>query len=279
MADEQHVAGTDRRDPPLPLRHDLETSGPTAPPPEAGPAPPPFVELPVEQHGPMTAGKIAVTGQMSGPHVQRVQTVADAYEGPPTVASNSGLPFETGTELSARLRRRSVGNAALPSNSGLPFETSTESIATPPRKVSGAAAALSGEGGLAAEATIRPGPVTLVPTQYPDDPAARLVVHNHVYVDVRSVAFRESEAKLDELIHVLRQSNEIAGETRDQLIAEIKAGRELLTAPKPDRNLLDVLLVRPLMYLAEKANSAIAGALADEALHLLLRMFDTHIPL
>jgi hypothetical protein len=226
----------------------------------------------------MTAGRIAVTGQMSGPHVQRVQSVSDAYEGPPTVVSNSGLPFETGTELSTGLRRRSVvGDAALPSNSGLSFE----SIANPPRKVSGAAAALSGEGELAAEATIRPGRVTIVPTPYPSDPAAPLVVSGYVFIDMRSAEFGELNAKLDQLIRLLNQnqSNLIAGETRDQLIAEIQAGQRILTAPKPDRNLIEALLMHPLTWIAGAAGAGIIGDHANEALNLLLRMLETNIPL
>ena len=141
------------------------------------------------------------------------------------------------------------------------------------------AASLASEGIVHVETTLMPGPLPVAPTPYPDDPAAPLIVQNVVHINVRSVEFRESNTKLDELIRLLRQSNEIAGETRDQLIAEITAGRVILTAPKPDRNLLDVLLVRPLLYLANRGTSAVVGVLADEALHLLLRMLDTPIPL
>jgi hypothetical protein len=246
------VAETDRSDTPLPLRQaDLETSGPSTPPLEAGPAPPQFTELPVEQHASIMTGEIAVTAQMSGPHVQRVQSVSDAFEGPPTVASDSGLPFET----------------------------NTESIANPPRKVSGAAAALSGEGGLAAEATIRPGRVTIVPTPYPADPTAPLVVSGYVRIDVQSAEFAELSAKLDDVIHLLGRSNQFAGETRDQLVAEIQAGRRLLNAPKPDRTLIETLLISPLTYIAAAASVGIIGEYANEAVRLLLRMLETNIPL
>ena len=243
--------GTDRRDTPLPLRQaTLEEWKVPMPPLGARPAPPQFVELPVEQHGPMTTDEIAVTGQMSGPHVQSVQSVSDAYEGSPTVVSNSGLPFETSTEL-----------------------------VDPPRKMSGAAAALFGEGELAADATIRPGRVTIVPTPYPADPTAPLVVSGYVRIDVQSAEFAELSATLDKVIHLLGQSNQIAGETRDQLVAEIQAGRRLLTAPKPDRTLIETLLINPLTYIAAAASGGIIGGYANDALHLLLRMLDTNIPL
>jgi hypothetical protein len=123
-----------------------------------------------------------------------------------------------------------------------------------------------------ADAMIAPAPMTVVPTHYPDDPGAPLVIRNVVIIDVRSAAFRESDAKLDEIVSLLRGSNEIASDTRDQLIAEITAGRTLLKAPKLDRNLIEILLLRPLRYLADKAGSAFIGGLAAEALHWLLKL-------
>jgi hypothetical protein len=56
------------------------------------------------------------------------------------------------------------------------------------------------------------------------------------------------------------------------VLAELAAGRELLKGPKPNRDLIDLLLVRPLKYLAEKAAGAIIGILAGEALQLLMQM-------
>jgi hypothetical protein len=56
-------------------------------------------------------------GPWRRPHVQRVQSVSDAYQGPPEVVSDSGLPFETSTELLAGLPPR-VSNATLLSTTG-----------------------------------------------------------------------------------------------------------------------------------------------------------------
>jgi hypothetical protein len=63
----------------------------------------------------------------------------------------------------------------------------------------------------------------------------------------------------------LRKSNEMAGEVRDQLIAELTAGRALISAPKSARKLIDLLLIGPLQYIADKAGSAAIGALATAA--------------
>src|SRR5205807_479226 len=59
----------------------------------------------------------------------------------------------------------------------------------------------------------------------------------HITININSIEFRELNSKLDDVIRLLRGSNEISGETRDQLIAEIKAGRALLQAPKSDPKL------------------------------------------
>jgi len=71
------------------------------------------------------------------------------------------------------------------------------------------------------------------------------------------VAFSLFHEKIEALIHELPRSNEISPEVRDQLVSEMKAGRELITAPKVQREWIDILLVRPLKWLAEKSGSAI----------------------
>ena len=219
------------------------------------------------------APTVAEDASSEGPIVEGAQTVAG------TVKIDSGWPFVE-TVIRTDLPRPGANNAALQSTTGevppppVPLEEVPSTVGSPSAEVS-----FSAQGGLHADTNIIPAPVTVAPTRYPDDPAAPLVVRNYVRINLRSAEFQQSDTKLDELIRVLRQSNQIAGESRDQLVAEITAGRALLTAPKPDRNLLNVLLLGPLYYLADKAGSAVVGVLADEALHLLLRMFDTPIPL
>jgi hypothetical protein len=94
--------------------------------------------------------------------------------------------------------------------------------------------------------TVTEPPVTVVPTPYPADPTAQLVVPDYLRVDPKSEEFREFNKRLDKIIVLLSKSNAIAGDTRQQLIAEIKAGRELLASPRPNRVLVALLLERPL---------------------------------
>jgi len=114
--------------------------------------------------------------------------------------------------------------------------------------------------------------VPIVPTLYPGDASGTVAVQDHISINVQSTEFQEFSAKMDELISELKKSNMIAGEVRDQLIAELTAGRTLLSAPKPDRKMIDLLLVKPLMYIADKAASAAIGALAALAVGKLLGM-------
>jgi hypothetical protein len=101
-----------------------------------------------------------------------------------------------------------------------------------------------------------------------------------VQVDKRSPEFAELSSKLDEVIRLLGQSNQIVGETRDQLIAEIGAGRLVLASPRPDRSLVQTRLVHPLTWIIAAAGAGIVGTCASDALHLLIQLVDNSaIPL
>jgi hypothetical protein len=117
-----------------------------------------------------------------------------------------------------------------------------------------------------------PPPILIVPTVYPENAAGTVIVQNCITIDTQSTEFRELNAKLDELLDEWRKSNEISTEVRDQLRAEIAAGRELLTAPKTNRNMIDVLLLNPLKYIAKTFASAFIGELAKGALKLILEL-------
>jgi hypothetical protein len=112
-------------------------------------------------------------------------------------------------------------------------------------------------------------PAAISPTHYPDDPSGQIVVENHITINFDSPEFRHFSATMTELLAEVRQSNVIAGEVRDQLIAELKASRTILESPKPSRSLLQLLLVRPLRYIAEKGAGAVIGKLAAAALGAL----------
>jgi hypothetical protein len=130
-----------------------------------------------------------------------------------------------------------------------------------------------------AELTLTPAPLTIVPTPYPREPGAPLVVHGSLNIDPRSPGLQELSAKLDQIIGLLAGSNLFAIETRNQLAAEIQAGKALATAPKPNTELLKAVLVNPLVFIACAAASAIIGELALQALHLIEMLFQVSIPL
>jgi hypothetical protein len=117
---------------------------------------------------------------------------------------------------------------------------------------------------------LRAGAVT--PTIYPDSPLGLAIVQNYVAINFQTEEFGRFNKNIEALLAELRQSNEISGELRDQLVSELRAGREIISGPKPQRDLLDLLLVKPLKWLAEKSGTAIVSKLAADALGWLLKM-------
>ncbi len=99
-----------------------------------------------------------------------------------------------------------------------------------------------------------------------------MIVQNSITINIQSEPFKQFNANMEKLLDELRRSNEISGEVRDQLLADMKAGREILNAPKPPRGLIELLLVKPLKYLMEKAGSEFISKLAGAALDWLLKM-------
>jgi hypothetical protein len=117
-------------------------------------------------------------------------------------------------------------------------------------------------------------PIQVAPTVYPESPHGTIIVqnHNHITINIPTDEFRHFNTNFDLLIRELRYSNEISGELRDQLLSELKAGREIITGPKPQRALVDLLLLRPLKWLAEKSGSAVVSKLAADVLTWLLKI-------
>ena len=122
------------------------------------------------------------------------------------------------------------------------------------------------------DASVIPAPVPITPTVYPDSPQGTIIVQNYVTINVQRDEFSRFNKNVEALIGELRQSNAISGEVRDKLLSELREGKELLNAPKPQRGLIDLLLVTPLKWLAEKSGSAIVSKLATDALELLSRL-------
>jgi hypothetical protein len=118
---------------------------------------------------------------------------------------------------------------------------------------------------------ITPATIPIIPTVYPTEPSGPITVHNHITINIHGADFREINAEMGKLLDELPRSNVISGETREKLIAELTAGMVIAKSPKPDPRLIDLLLKRPLMFIAEKGAGAVVGALATALLGLLGR--------
>jgi hypothetical protein len=115
--------------------------------------------------------------------------------------------------------------------------------------------------------------IAVDPTQYPPNPSSgTIVVQNFISVNVAGEEFQRLSESLAGLVTELRKSNEIAGEVRDKLLAEMEAGMAILRSPKPDPKLVDLLLKRPLTYVADKAVGTVVSTLAATALMALLKI-------
>jgi hypothetical protein len=107
---------------------------------------------------------------------------------------------------------------------------------------------------------------------YPKEPTGALVSPHHITINQAQAEFGEFNAKVDDLLALLRESNQFSDEVRDQLIAEILAGRALLGAPKADPILVERFLTNPLKYIAKKSSQTPIGPLTVAMLVLLGRL-------
>lgn len=153
---------------------------------------------------------------------------------------------------------------------------STQGVSEPPPAAvaapQGGEAQFGGVGDMGIDTIQFAAPIS--PTFYTEGPQGTVIVQNHVTINIqgKGVEFREFDKDMKALIGELRRSNEISGEVRDQLLSELRAGSEIITGPKPQRGLIDLLLVRPLKWLVDKSGSAIIAKLAGDALEWLLKM-------
>jgi hypothetical protein len=105
-----------------------------------------------------------------------------------------------------------------------------------------------------------------------DSPQGAIIVQNYVTINGGSVEFRNFDTAMNGLVNQLSESNEISGDLRKQLQAEIAAGREVLKAPKANRDLIKLLLIEPLTFIAKAVAGSVIGILAGEALEWLMKM-------
>jgi hypothetical protein len=114
--------------------------------------------------------------------------------------------------------------------------------------------------------------IPIVPTLYPGEPTGTVIVQNHITINVASTEFLEFSARWTRCFPNSAAQTSLpcpAGEVRDQLLAEIKAGMAILRSPKPDPKLIDLFLKNPLLYIADKGAGVVIGAAATAALALL----------
>ena len=111
--------------------------------------------------------------------------------------------------------------------------------------------------------------IQIIPTLYPDHPDGNIIVPNHIEIDTTNEDFSAFLKSMTDLTAQLERSNEIAGETREKLLAELSAGLTILKSPKPDPNIVDLFLKRPLGFVIEKFASAAVDNVAISALALL----------
>lgn len=113
-------------------------------------------------------------------------------------------------------------------------------------------------------------PVTIMPTVYAWGPEAQIVAAQNATVSAApSAHVRKLQESIDKVLARLDERNDVSPEAKAQLRHEIRAGEELLMAPRADRKLIDLLLTRPLKFIADKAAGGVIGAAAVSALFLL----------
>jgi hypothetical protein len=113
--------------------------------------------------------------------------------------------------------------------------------------------------------------VLVAPTIYPLAPHSTVIVANSLSLTISAQEVANFKGTINQLLSSLKSSNEIAGDVRQQIEREILAGVEIVQSPKPNKRLLEILLLRPLRYIAEKAAGASIGHMAVAALEWLAR--------
>lgn len=108
--------------------------------------------------------------------------------------------------------------------------------------------------------------VQVTPTIYAGN-NANIVIE----VNAGSAEFASAMEKLEAVLDLLRGSNEIAPETKQVLEGDVRAGVAVAKSGRANRTYLDLLLFRPLHWIAEKFASSAIGTAASEAVKALIK--------
>jgi hypothetical protein len=149
-----------------------------------------------------------------------------------------------------------------------PRETPVKSVTGGGLESGAAISASSAAGSL--EATLLPPPLLINPTVYSTN---TVIIQNSITINVGDPDVRELKDTLGRLVTALEGNNELLAEVRHQLSAEISAGKALLSAPKVERNAIQLYLISPLRWIVEKVGSVVVTELAKRGLELLLKHF------
>jgi hypothetical protein len=113
---------------------------------------------------------------------------------------------------------------------------------------------------------IGPTAVQVTPTIYAGDNA-----NIEINVNTGTAEFAAAMEKIYELLDLLGGSNQIAQETKRELTGEVAAGVTLVQSGRANRTYLDLLLFRPLRWMAEKFGGSAIGIAATEAMKAIIK--------
>jgi hypothetical protein len=80
--------------------------------------------------------------------------------------------------------------------------------------------------------------------------------NGHVIVVVDAAIAAMVAEKIGEVLDQLRGSNELASDTKRELTGDLKAGIEVIRSERANRSYVELLLLRPLQWIAEKFSGA-----------------------
>jgi hypothetical protein len=102
--------------------------------------------------------------------------------------------------------------------------------------------------------------------------AETVTIQNSITFNFSNPDVRELNDTLRQLLTAIEGSNEASAEVRRQLSAEMTAGTALLQAPKVEPNAIQLYLINPLKWIAEKFAAVVVADLAKHALELLWKV-------